>query len=294
MMTTDNMTDKFKRSLDRLVSLAEDDYYNPYEQIQWPDSLSNDRLWMSRDLLSVHDTPYVDELTDDQLLALSRWESVNFYTLNVHGIRELIMEVVGRIHTPGFELPSEFFHHFVGEENEHMWFFAQFCLKYGGKIYRDKKPSVGGFEEADVQSFLVFARILMFEEVVDFFNARMAKDKSLPDIVQEINRIHHQDESRHIAFGREIVKHLYAELQANYDEARLAEIGSYVKRYLILMVRSLYNPLMYKDAGIEDPYGFRNKLISSPARKPHHDRILKRTVQFFVKSGILADGEITV
>ena len=41
---------------------------------------------------------------------------------------ELLIEVMRRLHTPGYEIPTPYFHHFIGEENEHMWFFAEFCL----------------------------------------------------------------------------------------------------------------------------------------------------------------------
>lgn len=294
MLTELSKDQKFKQKLDRLIELAEDDYYNPYETFKWPETLPDDKLLMSKELMSVYDTPLMDQLTDEQLYALSRWESVNFYGLNVHGIRELIIEVVARIHQPGFEIPSQFFHHFVGEENEHMWFFAQFCLNYGGKIYEDKKMKGAGFEEADIQSFLVFARILIFEEIVDHFNSYMAKDESLHDIVRQINHIHHQDESRHIAFGRQIVVHLWEELQPNHDAETLAAIGDYVKRFLVTMLRALYNPQVYKDAGIPDPYKFRNELLASPERKKHHARFTKRTTGFLHKHGIIADVELEI
>lgn len=292
MQTT--MASKFEQSLNRLIDLAKDDYYNPYEEFKWPEQLPTDMPWMSYDLMSIHDTELAKRLTPAEQLNLSRFESINFYGLNVHGIRELIIEVVARIHTPGFELPSEFFHLFVGEENEHMWFFAQFCLKYGGKLYPDKKIKLDGFTEPDIQSFLVFARILMFEEIVDYFNARMAKDNDLPPIVQQINRIHHQDESRHIAFGREIVKQLYNEMCKNHNTETVDRVGEYVERFLITMVRDLYNPAIYRDAGFENPYDIRTALLTDPGRQPHHDRFLKRTVKFFNKEGIIKNDRLNV
>lgn len=283
--------DAFGKILGRLTTLASKDYYNPYEEFQWPETLPSDQFWMSRDLMSIYDTPKADEMPEDQQMELSRWESVNFYSLNVHGIRELLIEVIRRIHSPGFELPSEFFHHFVGEENEHMWFFAQFCLNYG-KIYKDKKIQGGAFEEPDIQNFLVFMRILIFEEIVDFYNSRMASDESLHPIIRKINRIHHQDESRHIAFGRQIVQLLHARLKQEHSQARLAEVEDYIKRYFRSSIHSLYNPAVYRDAGIPDAFAFRNAVMQHPARRKHHDRVLKRTLDFLVKKAILSNPEL--
>ncbi|MEU9366208.1 diiron oxygenase [Streptomyces avermitilis] len=123
-------------AVERLARASVDDYYNPYQKFEWPDAIPQDAMWMSPHLLTVHGTAEADGLTSEQLRELSRWESIHFYSLNVHGIRELLLEVVQRIHTPGFEVPTPFFHHFLGEENEHMWFFAEFCLRYGKKAVR--------------------------------------------------------------------------------------------------------------------------------------------------------------
>lgn len=293
MIKNQVIEEKFRKSLDRLIQLSEDDYYNPYDEFEWPETLPSDQPWMSLDLMSVYDTPKFEELSQEELIELSKTESCNFYSLNVHGIRELIIEVVKRIHTPGFELPSEFFHHFIGEENEHMWFFAQFCLNYG-KIYKDKKIQSPGFTEPDIQNFMVFTRILIFEEIVDYFNSRMANDESLHPIIRKINRIHHQDESRHIAFGRNIVRLLYSELLENYDAEKLKEVEQYVKRYLVASIQSLYNPAVYRDAGLPNAYKFRTELLQHPNRKKHHHKFLRRTINFFVKNNILSDKELAL
>lgn len=117
--------------IERLAKASVDDYYNPYRTFTWPESIVSDVFWMSPRLMTIEGTKAGAALTEDQRRELSRWESINFYSLNVHGIRELLTEVVRRIHSPGFEVPTPFFHHFIGEENEHMWFFAEFCLRYG-------------------------------------------------------------------------------------------------------------------------------------------------------------------
>src|SRR5262249_31388987 len=171
LMTTANSTvnQRFVSLLDRLSRMSVDDYYNPYRMFEWPETLPKDKFWMSRDLLSVHGTSAVDRLNEEQLRQLRIWESSNFYSLNVPGIRELPPEVVNRVHMPGFEVPSEFFHHFIGEENEHMWFFAEFCRRYGKKIYYFPRIKLTAPADEAVENFLVFARILIFEELVDYY-----------------------------------------------------------------------------------------------------------------------------
>ncbi len=277
-------------TLNRIIEMSVDTYYNPYKTFQWPDSLPDEQWWMTPELMTVHGTPLAESLSEAQLMALSKWESIHFYSLNVHGIRELLIEVIKRVQTPGFGEESEFFHHFIGEENEHMWFFATFCHKYGGKIYADKKLKVNHDPaNPDIESLLVFSRILVFEEIVDYFNLRMGRDEKLHPIIRQVNAIHHQDESRHIAFGREIVKLLHDRVRANQPEEKLKEIEGYLARYILASVQSLYSPAVYTDAGLPEPYKVRTALLESPVRKEADARTLKRTVDFFVNNGILSD-----
>ncbi|MER6189326.1 diiron oxygenase [Streptomyces cyaneofuscatus] len=279
--------DRFRGILDRLATKSIDDYYNPYRLFEWPEQLPEDMWWMSPELTTTYGTEWAEKLTPEQLHTLSKHESINFYSLNVHGIRELLVEVVNRIHTAGFETPSEFFHHFIGEENEHMWFFAEFCLRYGKKIYRQP---VGGAETAapsdKVQSLLVFARILIFEELVDHFNSAMAEDERLHETIRGINRIHHQDESRHIAFGRELVNLLHQDLKRTATEQELDEVSTYLRRYMRHSFESLYHPQVYRDAGIERPHELRRALLESPARAEAELRTFRKTAKFLEKTGL--------
>lgn len=173
-----------------------------------------------------------------------------------------------------------------------MWFFATFCLKYGKKIYADKKLKLHvDIEDPDVESFLVFSRVLIFEELVDYFNIRMGKDEMLHPIIRQVNAIHHQDESRHIAFGREIVRQLYERLQPKQTPERLQELDQYLQRYIAASVSSLYSPTVYQDAGVPEPYKARTELLANPARREENRKIMKRTVDYFVNSGILSTGD---
>ncbi|GHH24659.1 hypothetical protein GCM10018792_62490 [Streptomyces rubradiris] len=274
--------------LGRLENLAESGYYNPYTMFDWPDSLEPGLPWMSESLTTLAGTPMWDELTREQQLALTKYESINFFSLNIHGIRELMSEVVMRIHEPVYANVSEFLHHFIGEENEHMWFFSKFCLRYGGKLYPAqpalKAGSVDHLSKV-AREMIVFARILIFEEIVDYYNAHMATDQSLPHIAREINRVHHVDESRHVAFGRMIFTDLLGQV-AKRDPEEIPVVAEYLEDYLQYSIATLYNPAAYRDAGIPDALGLRRRALTHPARVEAHDQILKRTRRFLSKSGV--------
>jgi hypothetical protein len=285
---------RFVDLLDRLGQKSVEDHRNPYLIFDWPDDLPQDAPWMSDDLLSVHGTAAGEDLDQATRFRLSKWESINFYSMNVHGIRDLIVEVVNRIHMPGFETPSDFFHHFIDEENQHMWFFAEFCLRYGKKLYPSPKLPSGDETDVDVQNFLVFARILLFEEIVDFYNVRMGSDKRLHPTIQQINALHHQDESRHIAFGRELVALLFRRLLDKLDKDQLAGIEQYIKRYLVYSLQGFYNPQVYIDAGIPEPFEFRSRVISDEGRRELERKSIRKPLSFLLKQGILNDDLLPV
>ena len=278
-----------EKILRKLIDASIEKYYNPYEEFVWPDRLDENSLWMSEDLLSIHGTPYMDTLNERQIWKLSKWESINFFSFNVHGIRELILHVLSRIHNAGFEETSEYFHHFIGEENEHMWFFAQFCKRYGGKIYFTRRLQFPSFEEGDIQNFISFAKILISEQIGDFYNVHMKDDEQLHPIVRKINRIHHEDESRHISMGLRVVKTLYQEIAEKYSKDVLKSIEEYLRKYIQFFLHSFYNPNVYKDAGLPEPYELRRNLIDHPARKEFHRKVLKNTRHFFRTNNIIKE-----
>jgi hypothetical protein len=282
--------DAVAETLEMLVADSTEHHYSPYTRFQWLDTLDDEQWWMSPELLTVAGTRWQERLPEKQLMALSKAECINFFSINIHGIRELLIEVTRRIHMPGFETPSEFFHRFLGEENGHMWFFAQFCLRYGGKIYPDK--SLRQTEEThppEVANFLVFARILIFEEMVDHFNIRMGRDERLHPLIREVNQVHHDDEWRHIVMGRKLVEHLYEPIRAAGDEALLRQIDEYLRRYMLASVTSLYNPTAYKDAGLDNPYQIRRELLEDPERVAYHAAFFKRITGFLTANGIISD-----
>lgn len=288
--TGDAVTDDrdLRELLDRLSAKAGGDRYDPYPAFAWPPALPGDEYWFSPELLSVHGTEYADELSDERLCVLSRWESVNFYSLHVHGIRELLIEVMRRVHTPGFELPSAFLHHFVGEENRHMWSFATFCLRYGGRIYPDTKPrppSAG--QDPALENFLVLARILLFEQIVGHYTVRLAADTRLHPAIRQLNRIHHQDESRHIAFGVRLLRLLWERLaESGLDEEGRRATGRQLTEYLRATMASFYSPAAYRDAGLADGSGLRKRLLDHPARQAAHAQVLHRTTGFLHRIGV--------
>jgi hypothetical protein len=277
---------------DRLVQLSRRHFYNAFETLDWPAALPHDQYWMSPDLLTVAGTDVEAELSEAQLITLSRFESLNLCSMLVHGERDACRLVLQHIHTPAHATPSEYFHHFIEEENKHMWFFSQFCHRYGGKIYPYKAVRFKSAEPADVQDFVLFAQIMIFEEINDFFNARLKDDERLPPLVREINRLHHQDETRHLAMNRVLLQESFATLRGAHGPETLTRIEAYLKAYTRASLEQFYSPAVYRDAGLPDPYGLRRRLTADARRHARHGDMVRRVNGFLVEEGIFRTEDL--
>jgi hypothetical protein len=251
-----------------------------YRDFDWPESLPEDQFWFSPELLSVHGTEIAEGMDEASLKKLARAESLAFYSANVHGIRDLLLGVVERIYTAGFEDVSENLAHFVSEENHHMWFFAEFCLRYGG-IRETRKLAFNRETDPDVLAFLTFAQILIFEDVGHYYNRRMMSDERLPEIVRRINRRHYRDEARHIQLGRHLVAQLHRRMLERCPADKVAEVIGSIRRYVRFTIESFYEPAAYRDAALAEPLRLRALLLSHPARRRHHREVTAGLARFF-------------
>jgi hypothetical protein len=261
----------------KLAQRSIDEYYNAYTFFSWPDSLPRDCYWMSPELLSPFGTEIFDNLSQDQRHTLSQAELCNFFSITIHGERDLLAGVVPLLEIDAADEISEYLHHFVKEENEHQWFFAKFCRTYFETILRPiGPPAPASPHPPDIAAFVTFAQILMFEEIGVFYNQKMAADERLPEIVREINRVHYIDESRHIAFGRLYVKELHRPLVDRYPEPQLRALHDYIEAYLWWIGESFFSPDVYKQAGLKG-YATRQRLLGDEAVRARRSAAFERS-----------------
>ncbi|VFR24674.1 hypothetical protein ANDA3_2482 [plant metagenome] len=285
--------------LEKLIRLSKERQYDVYTRFDWPERVAEDRLWCDESLLTTYGTDLHGTLSEQQLIALSKWEAINFYSLNVHGIKDALEFVCRKMYARRYADYTEYMHIFLAEENAHMWFFARFCQDYGGKIYKTlayKEDQAGTPPLLD--DLYMFSSTLIFEEFVDYYNRKVGENASVPDIVREINLQHHLDESRHVKFGRDIIKDVLTSIR---DEAEdwpetQSRIDATIRRIFLHFVGLMYNPHAYADAGVylspDAPSAAqtRNYLRNAPQRRPHHEQWFKRTARYFESIGAISDS----
>ena len=165
--------------------------------------------------------------------------------------------------------------------------FAGFCQRYAGRLYADRTVPLGDCGDPEIDRFLLFARINVFEELVDHYNLTMAKDTRLQPIVREINRIHHVEELRHLAFGRRFLTECIDSHVRDWDELRRAQLRQQLTAYLDFAWKQYYNPDTYAQAGLEEPFEVWRSAAGSAAAARHRADVNDTRLRFLRRLDLL-------
>jgi hypothetical protein len=280
------MTD-FAKTVKKLCDASVKDYINPYSFLDWPEALDLEQWFTSPELISLYGTDVYERLTEGEKKRLSFYEAVNFFSLNINGEKSLVQGLAERLYRRGNDEITRYLHHFLDEENKHMVYFGGFCTRYAGKIYPDKKMIFPRDYEPGEQDFLFFAKVLIFEEIVDVYNVAMSRDERLVPLARQINLLHHRDEARHLVFGRQLVRDLFAVHAPRWSDETRLRVCDYLKGYLTSAWKEYYNPDVYRDAGLEDPFEIQEMAFKSAGARAHRNRVSNGCIHFLLENNIL-------
>ena len=279
--------EEFGQMVGKLCAESRKQYVNPYDYLQWPEQVDPEQWYFSPELISLHGTGTYEGLSEPQRKRLSFHEALNFFSLNIHGEKSLVEGLAQRVYRKSNDLITPYLHHFLDEENKHMVYFGGFCMRYGGKVYPDRKMVIPREFSSGEEDFLFFAKVMIFEEIVDIYNVRMSTDERLAPIARQINLIHHREEMRHLVFGREMVKRLFDHYALKWSAETLRGIRDYLLGYITATWKEYYNPDVYKDAGLEDPYGLQQRTFGDERCQRHRREVSEKFLRHLVKQGIL-------
>jgi hypothetical protein len=280
-------SDDFTSLLEKLCAASRDDFANPYKDFEWPERLEDDAWHMSPELVSLHGTEIWESLDEATRRRLAFFEAVNFFSLNIHGERALVEGLSHRLYQNDQDGISAYLHHFLDEENKHMVYFGGFCLRYAGKIYPDRTIAFPREFAPGEEEFLFFARVMVFEEIVDVYNVRMARDQRMSAVTRRINELHHRDETRHLAFGRRLVPRLFERHAPGWSEETLAGVRASLGEYLLSTWKSYYNPEAYRDAGLTDAMALREAAFDHPRCRAHRAQVTTACLRYLLENRIL-------
>lgn len=277
------MEQELKEISQRLSTLSHRLHSNPSAELEWPDALEGDYWYMAPELMGLYGTKLWDQLSEAQLKRLSFWELVNFFSLIVNGEKLVVEGFTKRLFVETSVDMGEFIHHFVDEENKHIQYFGRFCTQYGRKIYLDENQYLPPGED----DLVFLAKVMIFEQISDHFNVAMMEDKRLHPLVQQINRLHHFDEARHIAFGKRAVLATFEAIYGKASPEKLNGMREYLNAFIDSAWESYFNPKVYEDAGIDKAYSVAQLAHRNPVSTARFNAASKAVLGFLRKNGVL-------
>lgn len=274
----------------KLTEKSKRQFYDVTTKIHWSEELDQSKWMMSPELVSIYGTELWDSLDESAQRNLAFFETAGFFSLILHGERPLLEGMSHRMYTLEKSLTvNEYLHHFVDEENKHMMMFSTYLRRYVGKVYPEKKIPFQKDTAPGEDDIAFFAKVLVVEELSDYYNVVMAKDERLDEVVRAVNHTHHVDEARHIHFGRQYLKQLWDKISPTWSEEQLQSFRSWLIDYVNASWRDFYNPSVYKDAGLPDPYLARKTAIESDVCRKHRQTSSAKFLKNLVRSGVLLE-----
>jgi len=277
-------------TVQKLSEASRRDAHDLADVLEWPEKLSQEEWFMGPELVSIYGTEAFANLTEDRQKILSFFECVNLFSMNIHGERMLIEGIAKRLYKPNTAEVAPYLHHFLDEENKHLSYFGGFCMRYANKVYPSKHLSLPRQYAKGEEDFLFFAKVFIFEEMIDDYNVRIMVDQRVNQLARRINYLHHKDEARHLAFGRKIVLHLFERYVTEWSEEELAGVREHLGIYLSTLFKEFFNPSVYKDAGMLAPYELAATSFAHPSSRQHRQSMADPCIQFLLKNGILAEA----
>lgn len=276
----------------RLCRQSVAEYAPGFSFRDWPEVMDRRQWFTTEAVVSLNGTELWRDLDEDTRKLVSFWEAVAFFSANIHGETSLMQGIAGRLNAPGHEDVTPYLHHMLDEENKHSVYFTEFCRRYGGRIYPDRMLTLAA-DPVESADFLFFARVYLFEDIIDCLNRVMAADDTVHPVARWINANHHQEERRHLAFGRNMVRRLWAEGQGVWSDAVREHAQGALVGFVNAMWKSLYNPQVYVDAGLPEPWALAAEAYATPYAQAQRAALSRRCINFLTRSGMVV-GPVTV
>jgi hypothetical protein len=261
-------------------------------RVSYPDALDPDRLQFPEPLLSLYHHPVYRTLSDEQRWRLSLLETVNFFSINIHGERSLVRDLVLRCHRSSAlgnsPVVHEYLQHFIHEENAHTFMLAGYCYRYGEGVLKDPGLALPEAPRSPAgEELLCFGRTWMLESFLDHLNREAMRDDALDPTARQIHRVHHLDEARHMAFDKAVLRACVDQLKAEGRQEEMQAIAAQLTGYGQHALRRLSNAAIYRAIGLPQPMQLVWDLEASPERRAVEETWISGGTAFLTSLGLV-------
>ena len=256
----------------KLINGSEKKKYDPFNRVNYQERLNGDRWQFPEELLSLHNSPIYDELSDEQRWHLSLLEAINFFSVNIHGEQALVSAMEPRLYRDkrvGEDpVSSQYMQRFIHEENSHTYMLAEYCLRYHGSVFPDRSFAVQHPKlSPEVDDILFYGRIYILESYLGFINQKSMKDPDLDATACQVHECHFLDEVRHKVWDRAMIEENVRRANDKNLNTDLQGVKELLATYQEYIYQSSCNPAVYRALGLEDCLELRTEVIECKKRR---------------------------
>ena len=110
----------------RLTKISVKNNYHVQDKVDFTETIDMDQWFFSPEIISLYGSDVYCQLSEDQKKKLSFFEAINFFSINIHGEQSLLDGLTNRLYSNDTAEIDQYIHHFVDEENKHMFLFGNF------------------------------------------------------------------------------------------------------------------------------------------------------------------------
>lgn len=256
----------------KLITGSEKKKYDPFNRVDYQETLNSDRWQFPEALLSLHHSPIYDELSDEQKWRLSLLEAINFFSVNIHGEQALVSAMEPRLYRDkrvGEDpVSSQYMQRFIHEENSHTYMLAEYCLRYHGSVFPDRSFAVEHPKfSPEVDDLLYYGRIYILESYLGFINEKSIKDTELDTTAHQVHEHHFMDEVRHKAWDKAMIEENLRRAKDKNLSSEIHAVKELLTTYQEYIYQSSCNPAVYRTLGLENCLALRTEVIECKKRK---------------------------
>ncbi|MCB9025788.1 MAG: diiron oxygenase [Bdellovibrionaceae bacterium] len=210
----------------------------------WPMELDKESQLFSEGLVSVRDLHEYKTLTKKEKLLIMSNELNNFFSINIFGESQVILDFKSLLKKNYPHLVTEYIQHFVSDEINHSKWFSKFIDLYQGKkfspVFKVKKQEI----DSDENILKIFVKIYIFEQISLFYSNALVRDRNVNELVKRINAQHLLEETSHLAFGEAAIKYFVQKTEFVNKGVNLS-FKKHIRDFIETNWLSFYNPEIY-------------------------------------------------
>jgi hypothetical protein len=284
-MTAVRNADDRERTAGRLLGSSARNSYDPALDIDWDAPIDADLGFLPFERVSLYGTELWRGLTDEQRIELSKHELASIASTGLW-FEIILIQMLARYayHQDPQDPHTQYALTEIGDETRHVIMFAKALRSLDVPTYQPPRAvrELARLYKATARGTVLFAPVLVAEEVTDRLQRATMNDESIHPLVRMVNRIHVVEEARHVRFAREEVTRLMS---------RTGPVTKLINNTIAAVVSAivvgvLIDPHVYASVGL-DP-----KLAAKVARSnPHHQQtrrwMAEKIMAFLTEQGML-------